>query len=417
MNIVPSHLTPFDDRPFFDKALNYSLKNEIISPERLKVIEADFSKGIIQVARYFGTAHLRLELELALQRMVNLISLYLEDMSGGDLETAAMALRDKSFLSLSKSGSEMLKRLHALPENTLLSTRPFSDDDQRAFVEGKTSVAPMTLEEYHTELALRQQYQNMIHFAFWLAENMGIGRNEINEYDDVDFLIRTAMLVLFVEKSELRLPTRLQFARLIKAAKEPQATLNENRFNAFIKEAPSEYQNLARQSMENFIEKALPQIRHSKMTADRLLYGDSVLHYFVRESLDEASREYEREVAKEWDRITKGQGTDPTVVATVLLLLATGLPPKHKMLKSDGQKIIRVFRKSGFNSQAIADFLKAHAPEILREDLLYEWEQSYKPEAEERLADNDPEWPDKHMERGLAYLKETCQVSWKYRDR
>ena len=117
-------LAAFDNRPFFDKALHYGVKQEIISPERLQSIQEEFSKGIVQIANYFGTAHLRPELELALRRMVNLISLYLEDMSGGDMQIAAASLRDKTLLSHSKAGSDMLKRLHAMPDSTLIDRRP-----------------------------------------------------------------------------------------------------------------------------------------------------------------------------------------------------------------------------------------------------------------------------------------------------
>ncbi|MBW8457349.1 MAG: hypothetical protein K0M58_02730, partial [Thiobacillus sp.] len=76
-------LATFDSRPFFDKALRYGVQQGLITPERLLGIQTDFSKGIVQIANFFGTAHLRPELELALRRMVNLVSLYLEDMAGG----------------------------------------------------------------------------------------------------------------------------------------------------------------------------------------------------------------------------------------------------------------------------------------------------------------------------------------------
>jgi hypothetical protein len=66
---------------------------------------------------FFGTAYLRPNIEAARARMVNLVSLHLEDSSGGDLEKAARSLRDHTFLSLSRGGSEMLKRLWAMPED------------------------------------------------------------------------------------------------------------------------------------------------------------------------------------------------------------------------------------------------------------------------------------------------------------
>ena len=74
----------------------------------------------------------------------------------------------------------------------------------------------ISLAEYRSELALRQENQNTIDFSFWLAKKMGVSRDDI---DDADSLIRSAMLVLFVDQAELKLPTRTEFVRLIKAAK------------------------------------------------------------------------------------------------------------------------------------------------------------------------------------------------------
>ena len=109
MSIVTTSLAAFDGRPYFNKALRYGIEGEIITPGRLENLQEDFAKGIVQIANYFGTAHLRPELELAQHRMVRMISLYLEDASGGDLRVAACSMRDKTLLSHSKGGSEMLK--------------------------------------------------------------------------------------------------------------------------------------------------------------------------------------------------------------------------------------------------------------------------------------------------------------------
>jgi len=45
------------------------------------------------------------------------------------------------------------------------------------------------------------------------------------------------------------------------------------------------------------------------------------------------------------------------------------------------------------------------------------WTDDLRREAEERLADRDPNWPDAHMERALEYLRQTCSVTWKARKR
>lgn len=407
-------LTTFDNRPFFDKALRYGVQQGILTPAQLQGIQEGFSKGIVQIANFFGTAHLRPELELALHRMVNLVSLYLEDMSGGDLQIAAASLRDKTFLSHSKAGSDMLKRLHAMPDSTLIVGRSASPESQRAYLDEKTAADTLSHAEYRSELVMRQAHQNTIDFAFWLATKMGVSRNDI---DDADSLIRSAMLVFFVDQAELTLPTRTAFVGLIQAAKPAKARLNDARLKAFFKEAPTEFQQLAQCAMARFIEKDLPQIRSASSTADKLLYGESGETFFVRESLDEDVREYDRLVAKEWDRVTHGETDDPAVVATVCFFVATGFPPKASMLLREGKEIIRVFRTSGFDSQAVIKFIDDQAPEAIRQDLKASWTDDLRREAEERLADLDPNWPDTHMERALEYLRQTCRATWKPRKR
>jgi hypothetical protein len=178
-----------------------------------------------------------------------------------------------------------------------------------------------------------------------------------------------------------------------------------------------EFQRLARRAMDRFIERDLPQIRDAGNTADKLLYGDSAEVYFVSESLDEDVREYDRLVAKEWHRVTGGDADDPAVLATVFFFLATGLPPKASMLLKEAKEVIRVFRTSGFASRAVIDYVDNHAPEAMREDLQKFWEDDLKSEAQEQLADNDPNWPDIYMERALEYLRKTCCAAWKGRAR
>ena len=414
MATASTSLAAFDDRPFFEKALRYGVEQEIIAPTRVQNIQDDFAKGIVQIANYFGTAHLRPELELALLRMINLISLYLEDMSGGDLPTAAASLRDKTLLSHSKGGSDMLKRLHAMPETTVLYGETVSPESQRAYLDEKTLSAAFSLAEYRAEYDIRQGHQKLIDFAFWLARKMGVSRHDI---EDADSLIRSAMLVLFVEKAELKIPTRSGFVHLVKAAKGTKAKLDEKRLEAFLKKEPSDFQTLARCAMDRFVEKDLPLIRAPGSSADKLLHGDYIQSYFVGESLDEDVREYDRLVAKEWDRVTRGEADDPAVVATVFLFVATGLPAKASMLLKEAKALIRIFRTSGFDSRAVIEFIANHAPQSTREDLQKFWGDDLKSEAEEHLADQDPNWPDAYMERATEYLRTTCVASWKGKSR
>lgn len=407
-------LATFDDSPFFDKALRYGVAREIITPDRLKSIQEDLSKGMVQIANYFGTAHLRPELELALQRMVKLISLFLEESCDGDLQRAATSLRDKTLLSHSKGGSEMLKRLHALPESTVIDGESVTPESQRAYLDEKTLLDAFSLEHYRAEHAIRQANQRAIDFSLWLARKLGVARSDVEE---AEALIRSAMLVLFVSKAELKIPSRSGFVGLVKAAKSVKATLDESRLNAFLRNEPVDFQAQTKRAMERFIAKDLPLIRAPGSTADKLLYAEYAQSYFVSESLDEDVREYDRLVAKDWDRVTRGEADDPAVVATVFLLVATGLPGKASMLLKDAREVTRIFRTSGFDSPAVISFITAYAPEATREDLQKFWLDDLKNEAEERLADLDANWPDSHMERAVEYLRTTCVATWKKKSR
>ena len=117
----PASVSIYDARPFFEKALHYGVQHGIIDAQKLEQICVEAPKGMVQIARYFGSEFLRPEIEKARERMVNLVSLYLETSCQNDLRQAAESLRDHSFLSRSKGGSDMLKTLIAMPQKTTAS--------------------------------------------------------------------------------------------------------------------------------------------------------------------------------------------------------------------------------------------------------------------------------------------------------
>jgi len=99
----------------FEEALAHGVRHGLISQDKLDAICADAPKGMVQIARYFGT-RFRPELELAKRPHRRIWrSLHLAHTSQGDLQKAAELLRDNSFLSRSKAGSDMLKPLIAMP--------------------------------------------------------------------------------------------------------------------------------------------------------------------------------------------------------------------------------------------------------------------------------------------------------------
>ncbi len=115
MSDALNRLAKIDKRSFFERALIFGIEHDIISNDRLHAIIMEGATGIVQIAKYFGTESLRTELETARKRMTNLVSLYLEDYTEGDLGVAAISLNDRSLLTHSKGGSDLLRRLHKLP--------------------------------------------------------------------------------------------------------------------------------------------------------------------------------------------------------------------------------------------------------------------------------------------------------------
>ncbi len=408
-------LAPVDQRQFFEKTLRFALERQILSPFRLEALLADGAKGIVQIANHFGTAHLRTDLEIARQRMVNLVSLYLEEMSGGDLQIAAGSLRDNSFLSHSKGGSDLLKRLQALPESTLIGGFSGGPEAQKNFLNEATYAAPLSVAEYRQEQAARLSNQRSISLACWLAGKMGVERAEL-ESIPAEEVIRSALLVLFVKNAKLELPGQTGLVRLLQAARKKPGKLDQNRLAAFLAGEPEDYQRFVQEEMQRFASTIIPELRASSQSEDELLHGDKAGGYFINENIAENLGEYDRLVAREWVRITRGDGDDPAVIATIFLFLATGMNPKAAIMQREAKELIAAFRKSAFDSGKVLAFIDAHAPHELQNELKQSWLEDLKPEAEVHLADLDPEMPDSHMERALRYLRKTCNATWKGRE-
>ena len=193
----------FDARPFFEKALAYGIQHGLIDNAKLEQIATDAPKGMVQIARYFGSEFLRPEVEKAKDRIINLVSLYLEHSCSGDLHVAAESLRDYSFMSRSKGGSDMLKSLIAMPQNShfgMNEHRGFTDDHIPLLAKWSLRSLP----EYQAELALRSKVGLVINAAIWLADTLGMNSEDLEEAGkDAEAVIRTALLVLATQRTKL----------------------------------------------------------------------------------------------------------------------------------------------------------------------------------------------------------------------
>lgn len=407
-----SSVAVVDDRPFFEKAVRYGLEHGLLTRDNLAKMEADAPKGIVQIADHFGTAYLRTDLESATLRLTNLISLYLEDFANGDLRTAATSLRDNSLLSHSRGGSDMLKRLHAMPADTGLHQRKADPLAQKIFVNERSFAFPLTVARYRAQVGQCQANQMRIDFARWLARRLNATPEECEDFS-AEEVIRSAMLLLHVGAKTLEMPSKTQFVALVETLRKKTFKPAPAALDAFLREAPEAFAEMSRQAMQEFVANTLARLKSPAKSADELLHAESQGAFFVREASEEDVVAYDKLVAREWVRMTKGEADDPAVLATLFLNVATGHPPKATALLKDAKSIIAAFRNQGFDSKAVLAFVDEHAPFEQREDLKAVWLQDLRPDAEIHLADNDPQMPDAYMERALKYFKQNCVANWK----
>ena len=209
----PASVSIYDARPFFEKALHYGVQHGIIDTQKLALICADAPKGMVQIARYFGSEFLRPEIEKARERMVTLVSLYLETSCQGDLRQAAESLRDHSFLSRSKGGSDMLKALIAMPQNSHFGMNEYGAfSDEHIPVLAKWTLR--SLADYQAEFAQRSQVAEVMDAAIWLAAQLSLDAADLEDAGkDAEAVIRTALLVLATGRTEM--PDWVAFEKII----------------------------------------------------------------------------------------------------------------------------------------------------------------------------------------------------------
>ena len=215
--VSPATVSLYDARPFFEKALQFGLQNGIIDRSKVDAIRADAPKGMVQIARYFGTEFLRPDLEKAKDRLVNLVSLCLESSSGGNLQSAAESLRDHSFLSRSKAGSDMLKALLALPESTSFELHRDADEPAgKAPPKGLADWSLKSFSDYQLEFARRLPLQQEKEAALWLAERFGMEAGDLEEmHTHAEAVIRTALLLASTQGTKM--PDWPDFQNMVEA--------------------------------------------------------------------------------------------------------------------------------------------------------------------------------------------------------
>ena len=433
----PASISLYDARPFFEKALQFGLQNGIIDRQKLEAICTDAPKGMVQIARYFGNEFLRPDLEKAKDRIVNLVSLYLESTSGGDLRQAAESLCAHSFLSRSKGGSDMLKAMLALPESTSFYIRLDSDAvDERGVVKGLDEWSLRSFADYQAELARRKPIQQEMDAALWLAAQLGMDADELEEaHTHAEAVIRTALLAMATRRTEL--PDWVEFEKMVAALRKKyrlaktraagqagKADAGGHAGNAGARSLtvsiaipenlPDDLREVV-QTVQQSVVADLPQILDSGLSARALFANDSEDHhppllgrYFWLEDMASEMDHHDRSISAAWDKATGGNHDDGSLL-TLFVCVAAGAAPQTMLTERSASALVRKIQKPGaapgFNPELARHYILEQAPVQYQEGYLQLWD-DFAEEAQPVLQ-SDSSYA---LKDALALLRRECHV-------
>jgi len=399
-----SGMALFDERPFFEKALAHGLQHGIVDAEKFAAIRVDGAKGMVQIARYFGSEFLRPELEKAKDRLINLISLNLQHSSGGDLQAAAQALREHSLLSRSKGGSDLLKALIVMPQNThfgMADARSFSDE-HIPLLERWTL---KSYADYQAEYARRKHVADVVDAAIWCAAQYELDIDALQEEGkDAEAVIRTALLLGLSKRTEM--PDWPAFNQVITGLRKKYAASGQLPPLASPKGLPAPWQT-AVEALRQSVLADWPRIMDAAATPKKLFDQTPAFlgrYFWLDDALAEVDH-YERSVSATWAKTTGGHEDEGSLL-TLLLCVAAGSAPKTLLTEKSASALVRKIRKSGLQSDAAVAFVQDHAPAQLQGDYVDMWK-SFLEEALPTLRSD----ADYALHDALALLRRECNVA------
>ncbi len=408
-----STVSLFDARPFFEKALAYGVQHSIISNDRIEAMGQEAPKGMVQIARYFGSEFLRPELEQARTRLVNLVSLHLEHSSGGDLQLAAHALCEHSLLSRSKGGADLLKALIVMPQNSHFGMNEgggFTDEH----IPQLAKWSLRALADYQAELAQRSAVALVLDAATWLAQRLGVEAEDLQDAGkDAEAVIRTALLLAALKRTEM--PDWARFENLIVDLRKKHSAGQTS-----VGRPTASAKTLAIALPKNLPEAFVPVVAavRASVLADlpkildpglavRKLFDQTPSfigrYFWIEDSLSEVDH-FDRNVSAAWHKATAGH-EDEGALLTLFLCVAAVASPKTLLTEKSAAALLRKIRKTGLQPALASGFIAEHAPQQHQHAYQALWA-SFLEEALPILTSDH----DYTLAEALALLRRECQV-------
>lgn len=398
-----STVSIYDARPFFEKALQFGASQGILNQSKLDAICAEAPKGMVQIAAYFGSEFLQAELERARERIVNLVSLFLEVQSGGDLTRAAEWLRDHTFLSCSKGGSTMLKELIGMPQ-----TSHFGLNERQGFTDehipqlAKWSLRSIT--DYRTELDRRERASQVMDAAVWLAGKLRMSEADLDDAGaDAEAVIRTGLLALAAQRSTM--PNWVVFEKLAAAVRTATGAGKASLQIPMPPGLPAEHAGVI-EAVRQSVLADVPKIQQATVSIRKLFNQSPAFmgrYFWIEDALSEVDQ-HDRSASLAWKKVTAGQ-TDEGALLTLFLCVATGSTPKTMLTERTAATLVRKIRKGGLDPELALQYIHEHAPLQHQEDYAELWS-SFVDEARPVLASDS----DYELKDALALLRRECVV-------
>lgn len=416
----PSAIALRDDRPFFAQALAYGVSHGILDADKMAAIHTDAPKGMVQIARYFGSEFLRPELEKARERMVNLISLFLLDATRGDLHEAALQLRDHSLLSRSKGGSDMLKRLIAMPESSNFGMAGYADAQTPLLA----AWSLRSYADYQSEWSRRSALATLLQAARWFARRYALDEDAVQEAGaDAEAVIRMGLLIGTIAPRTAQWPHAKAFEKWVQQQRKKASTAPTSAIAAVTIPAdmPAAL-HPAVQPLCDAVHNDWQKLVQSNATLAPWLRPISAVRakYFLLDDplaeVDDYHHQLDTLLATDddaeplqpasatWKRLMKDH-SDEASVLTLLVCLAAGVPRKTTLTEKQAASLVRKIRKHGWNPSLAADFITEHAAAVHQEDYQSLWTEFAQESHKVLSSDMDYQLYD-----ALALLRRECHV-------
>ncbi len=409
MSSIKQSLSAYENGPYLEKALRYAAQHQVLNQEGLAAIINDAATGSVQIAEYFGnSSHLRQHLEDAKNKMVSLVSLYLEHTCDSDLFQAAQLLKDKPFRTLSRGGSQMLKALYALPEDNYFGSPRLESEAE--FLK-KQLTKGMTVTKYRKHLKDGTLTKLKLNFATWLLKQLGANISAFSElHAPVEHVIRTCILSLTYGAKKAvskgaNFPDESALFETFTAIRKEWGFIGDvTSSKKFLSDIPPEFNEYALQTLASIEQDDIPKIVNASIALQVTFDQLKVTQYFFLYNPMDAISKFDQMQADEWLTMTGGNEDDAALL-TLLLCSAAGMKLKTSLKASEAKKALLAIRMNGLLEDEVVKVID-QAPHDEIDQLTALW-QDFIEEAKPYFQDKS----DDKLVQALPFLANRCQIA------